>query len=137
MKIAVRYYSRSGNTKKLADAIANATGTKAKTTDEILSEPVELLFLGGAIYAGGIDSHLKEFTKQLTSDKVKKVVVFNTAAGGKSIHPSIKELLNGKGITVVDEVFSCKAKFLLANRGRPNEQDCSDVANFAKNIIKT
>ena len=29
MKIAVRYFSRGGNTKKLADAIANADDCKA------------------------------------------------------------------------------------------------------------
>lgn len=33
MKIAVRYYSRSGSTKKLADAVAQAVGVTAQTTD--------------------------------------------------------------------------------------------------------
>ena len=30
MSVAVRYYSRSGNTKKLADAIAEVAGVEAK-----------------------------------------------------------------------------------------------------------
>lgn len=29
MKIAVRYYTKTGNTKRLAEAVAEATGTEA------------------------------------------------------------------------------------------------------------
>lgn len=32
MKVAVRYYTRGGNTKKLADAISKALGVPAQTT---------------------------------------------------------------------------------------------------------
>lgn len=39
MKTAVRYYTRSGNTKKLAEAIAEAVGTEAKSTDGVLLVP--------------------------------------------------------------------------------------------------
>ena len=42
MKIAVRYYSRSGNTRKLAEAIAKAVNVEAKTTDEPLDEDVDI-----------------------------------------------------------------------------------------------
>ena len=34
MNIAVRYYSRGGNTKKIAEAIAKAVGVEAKTVSE-------------------------------------------------------------------------------------------------------
>ncbi len=37
MKIAIRYYTRSGNTKKLADAISEAVGVEAKATSESLA----------------------------------------------------------------------------------------------------
>ena len=37
MKAAVRYYSRSGNTKALADAIAAAAGTEAISVDRLLA----------------------------------------------------------------------------------------------------
>ena len=44
MKVAIRYYTRGGNTKKLADAIAEAIGVEAKTTAEPLTEDVDILF---------------------------------------------------------------------------------------------
>ena len=34
MKVEVRYYTRSGNTKKLAEAIAEAVGVEAKNNRE-------------------------------------------------------------------------------------------------------
>lgn len=44
MKIEVRYFSRGGNTKKLAEAIAKAVGAEAKTVSEPLTEDVDILF---------------------------------------------------------------------------------------------
>ena len=34
MKIAIRYYTKTGNTKKLAEAIGSAINVEAKTVDE-------------------------------------------------------------------------------------------------------
>lgn len=135
MKAAVRYYSKSGNTKKLAEAIAKGVGTTAETIDETLSKPVELLFLGGAVYAGNISRHLKNFIQQLTSEKVKMIAVFSTSASGKPIQMQIAQLLKDKEIKIIGEEFACKGKFLIANRGRPNEQDCRDAAEFAKKLL--
>ena len=47
MSVAVRYYSRSGNTKKVADYIAEAAGVEAVSVDSkdaVLSEKVDVLF---------------------------------------------------------------------------------------------
>jgi flavodoxin len=136
MNTAVRYYSKSGNTKKLAEAIAKSVGTTAESIDKAIAEPVELLLLGGAVYAGKIDTHLRDFISRLSPNIVKSVAVFSTAAGGKSIQPQVAELLKGKGIPIIGDGFSCKGKFLLANLGRPNEQDCAAAAEFTKNLLK-
>ena len=45
MKIAVRYYTKTGNTKKLAMAIAEAVGVEAKPISVPVDEPVDILFL--------------------------------------------------------------------------------------------
>jgi flavodoxin len=134
MKTAVRYYTRSGNAKKLADAVAAAIGAAAESVDVPLSEPVDLLFLGGAVYAGKLDSHLKSFAAALTADKTKSLAVFNSAAGGRSIRADVAALISDDKIVVHEEAFSCKGRFLLANRGKPDEQDCADAAEFAKKI---
>ena len=54
MNYAVRYYSKSGNTKAVAEAIAKAAGVPAVSVDSaeaVLSSPVDVLFIGGALYA--------------------------------------------------------------------------------------
>ena len=61
MKIAVRYYTRSGNTKKLAEAVANAVSADAKDITVPLTEKVDILFLGCSYYAFDIDEAVKEF----------------------------------------------------------------------------
>ena len=76
MKIEVRYYTRSGNTKKLAQAIAQAVGTECCDTKQPLTEKTDVLFLGSSMYAGGVDEEVKTFLKN-NADKIGIVVNFS------------------------------------------------------------
>ena len=109
MKNAVRYYSRSGNTKTAAEAIARAIGTD-----------------GGALYAYGIDKHLKAYLGSLKKDQVKKAVVFSTSWISKHAIDLIKDELNRKGIPVEKET--------LYFRGKPGEKQLQDASNVARRI---
>ena len=51
MTIAVRYYSKTGNTKKLAERIAKEAGVKALPITEPITEDIETLFLASSVYA--------------------------------------------------------------------------------------
>ena len=82
MSTAVRYYSRSGNTKAIADAIASAAGVPAisvDSTESAIEDSVDVLFIGGALYAYGLDNHLKDYLKTLKKTDAKKAVVFSTS----------------------------------------------------------
>ena len=46
MKAAVRYYTKTGNTKRLAEAVAKAIGAEALPISAPVTEPVAILFLG-------------------------------------------------------------------------------------------
>ncbi len=137
MKTAVRYYSRSGNTKKLADAIGKEINVPAKTVEEVLTEPVDLLFIGAAVYAGKIDSHVEHFLETLAPDMVKSVAVFSTTMGKKSAHPLIKEVLDKKGIGIKEASFHCKGQFMLFNKGCPREQDLEQAAGYARELMQS
>ena len=50
LNIEVRYYSKTGNTKKLADGIAKTLGVKAKSLEEPINGEVDVLFLGSSVY---------------------------------------------------------------------------------------
>jgi flavodoxin len=133
MKNEVRYLSKSGNTKKVAEAIAGAVGVSAKSIPEPVPADTELLFLGGAVYAFGIDEELKKFIAAIPAS-VKRVAVFSTTAVVKSAYPHIKKLLVERGITVSEQEFHCRGEFTFIHKGRPNAEDLKKAAEFAKKV---
>ncbi len=136
MTIEVRYYSKSGNTKIIADAIAQAVGVTAKQVDDPLDEPVELLFLGGGVYAGGMKRKIKKFLKNITAFQVENIAVFSTSAGDDTIYAPAKEILDDGSTTLLEDVFHAPGEFLKFNKGRPNKEDLGGAAAFALNVIK-
>ena len=134
MKIEIRYFSRGGNTKKLAEAISKAINIPAKTTDEPLSEDIDVLFLGSSVYAYGVDENVKEFIKNINV-KVGNVVNFSTAAIIKSTYNQVKKLLDEKGIQMAKEEFYCKGSFGPLHKGKPNENDLKEAMEFAKRVV--
>lgn len=134
MKIAIRYFSRGGNTKKLADAISSAVGVEARTVQEPLTEDVDILFLGSSVYANGVDKNVKQFIEQIQV-KVGKVVNFSTAALIESTYNQVAKLLEPRHIPLDKEEFHCRGSFSILHKGRPNREDCQAAAEFARNII--
>ena len=130
MRAAVRYYSRSGNTKAVAEAIAEAAGVSAisvDASDAAITEPVDVLFIGGALYAYGLDSHLKDYLKTLKKDDAKQAVVFATSWISKHSIDLIKKALSEAGISVVSESFYVKNK--------PNDAQLKATADFARKYL--
>ena len=134
MKTAIRYYTKGGNTKKLADAISKAVGVEAKTTSEPLTEDVDILFLGSSVYAFGVDKEVEQFINGI-GVKVGKVVNFSTAALVKSTYKNIAKLLAKKNIPLAKEEFACRGSFGAVHKGKPDANDCNAAAEFAKKII--
>lgn len=133
MKYAVRYYTKSGNTKKLADAIAMELGTEAKTVDVALDEKVDILFLGSSVYAAGIDDEVKNFVVA-NKDKIGKIVNFSTAALIPSTYKQVKKLADECGVAMAEEEFHCRGSFGALHKGRPNEDDIKAAKEFAAKI---
>ena len=80
MKVAVRYYTKTGNTKRLAEAIAAAAGTEALPISTPVTEQVDVLFLGNSYYAFTIDPEVRTFVRNLDKDK-KSIYVYLRALG--------------------------------------------------------
>ena len=107
MTKAVRYFSKLGNTKIIAEAIADGAGVKAVSiTDEPeLKERVDILFLGGAPYANIMAPELKEYAEKLDASKVGYVILFTTSNWSRRTVLALKKLLRKKGAHVSDEYF--------------------------------
>lgn len=136
MDIAVRYYTRSGNTKKLAEAIGKALGVEALPVDIPLSGPVDLLFLGCSYYAFDVDEHVKSFIID-NALKIQKLALFGTSAMMKSTYKPVKKVTDGCGVRLLERDFHCRGQFGPAHKGRPNEADCAAAAEFARAVAKS
>lgn len=135
MRVDVRYFTKNGGTKKLADAIANAVGAEAKTVDVPLEKYADVVFLGASVYGGKPDPAVVKFIAD-NARNIGKIVVFGSAGTKKSTYPAIKSAAAGNAVKTAEMFFQCKGEFLFLNKGRPNDQDCRDAADFAKKQIK-
>lgn len=126
MKAAVRYYSRTGHTKALAQAIAKGAGVTAESVPAEMTEKVNVLFIGSGLYAAFLDKHLKDYLESLDASKVGKVVMFSTSMLSKRAFPLMKKVLEAKGITVADE--TCYAKSM------PNADLLKEAELFGKKL---
>ena len=132
------YHSRKGNTKKIAEAIAQSVNERAEAIPPAYPcENVGLLFLGAGIYGGKMDKKMEDFIKTLNSSRVKNAVVFGTSGGQDAVIKRMQTLLREQGVNVLDETFMCKGKFFLFfNRSHPNSEDLNNAVEFAKKAVE-
>ena len=135
MKVAVRYYTKTGNTKKLAEAIASAVGAQALPLSAPVDEPVDVLFLGNSYYAFSIDPEVRSFVRSLDRSKVGRIVNFGSAAMLNSTWKKVKAEADKVGIPMEEREFHCKGEFKGLHKGRPNGDDLKAAADFAKAIV--
>ena len=135
MNIAVRYYTKTGNTKRLAEAIAQAVGVEALPISVPVTQQVDVLFLGNSYYAFTIDPAVRQFIRILHRDQVGRIVNFGTAAMLNSTWNKVKMSTDIAGIPLDEREFHCKGEFKGLHKGRPNEEDLRAAAAFAKEVV--
>ncbi len=136
MTAAVRYYTKTGNTKRLAEAVAKAVGAEALPISTPVTEPVDVLFLGNSYYAFTIDPEVRDFIRSLDKTKVGRIVNFGSAALLNSTYKKVKAEADKAGIPMDEREFHCKGEFKGLHKGRPNDEDLKAAAEFAKKIVE-
>ena len=130
MKVAIRYYSRGGNVKAMAEAIARGTGVEAISVDEPdaqITKHVDLLFIGGALYKYRLDPTFQEYLEHLPEDLIDEVVCFGSSMLTRRPVFLIQERLKAKGIKI--------NKQALWSRNHPNDDLIGVIEYFAQNEI--
>lgn len=114
MKIAVRYYSRGGNVKMLAEALARGAGVEAVSIDEPngpLTEPVDILFIGGALYNFFIDPKLKQYIADMPEGIVTdRVICFGSSFLTRRPIYLMQDYLRQKGFVVAPQAVYSRNK---------------------------
>ncbi len=136
MDIAVRYYTKTGNTKKLAEAVADAVGVQALPISAPLEEHADILFLGNSYYAFSIDPEVRDFIRSLDGEKVGRIVNFGSAAMLNSTWKKVKAEADKAGVAMDEREFHCRGEFKGIHKGRPNADDLKAAAAFAKEIAQ-
>jgi len=140
MIIAVRYQSRGGNTKVVAEAIAKATGVVAEPIEKPLDAHVDLLIVGGGVYAWGLDEALVSFLESLDPAKVNTAAAFTTA-GAMNKTKDIDAIVKARGINVSKESLAVKfgpkyhATFGGAGKAVLSEKQTAVVGEFVKKVV--
>ena len=135
MKVAVRYYTKTGNTKRLAEAVAAAVGAEALPIGVPVEESVDVLFLGNSYYAFTIDPEVRQFVASLDKSKVARIVNFGSAAMLNSTWKKVKAEADRAGIPMDAREFHCRGEFKGLHKGKPDEKDLKAAAEFAKTIV--
>ena len=136
MTCAVRYYTKTGNTRRLAEAVAEAVGVEALPLNAPIDEPVDILFLGNSYYAFTIDPEVRDFIRALDRSRVGRIVNFGSAAMLNSTYKKVKAEADKIGIPMDEREFHCKGEFKGLHKGRPNTEDLASAADFAKAVIR-
>ncbi len=135
MKYQVVYFSKLGNTKKVAEAIASELGVMAENVKEAKLNDDALVFLGSGCYGSKPAKIMMKFIED-NKFKSRNVALFGTSGGGEGLEvKGMENILNNKGVNIKGKFF-CKGKAPFFNRGRPSDQDLDEAKKFAKNMIK-
>jgi len=108
MNIEVRYCSRNGRNKKLAEVIAKELGAdiQAKSVDQPLDK-VDVLFVGGGVYFLMLDKKLKQFLNGLDDSKVGLIVPFGMAAKTNAAK-RVEKIAKANGLQVCKTILFLK-----------------------------
>lgn len=135
----VLFYSRSGNTKKIAEAIASEVGVKAEDVKAASIDPgASVVFLGSGCYGGKPGVDMAKFIEASDFDG-RKVALFGTSAdimGNETI--VMAEALKRKGVSVVGS-YHCKGQhkaIFFLGRGHPNGEDLAGAKKIAREMMK-
>ena len=131
MNVAVRYQSRGGHVKAMAESFAEGAEVEAISVDSpdaAITEPVDLLFIGGALYKFRLDDSMVAFIESIPEGMVRQAVVFGSSATTRRPVYLMQHALKAKGIDI--------NPMALYQRGRPKPYLFEIVPPFARDQIK-
>jgi len=135
-EVSVLVDSRGGNTRKVADAIAEELGIKAENVTTSPLNDAKILFLGSGTYGGKPGEAMLKFTGS-GNFSGRKVAIFGTSAslaGGQKMITAMTDILMQKGATILGS-YHCKGRFFLVNWGHPNDEDLNNAKKFAREML--
>ena len=151
MQVLILYYSRSGNTKKLAEAIAKGVaevegiGCVIKSVAEVTKEDflnAQGIIAGSPVYFGSMAAEMKEVfdkfisvRKQMEGKVGAAFATSGDATGGKETTIfSIIQALMIYGMIIVGDPMDATGHYGVACTGSPDEKTISNAIKLGKRV---
>jgi flavodoxin len=151
MKNIVMYASRKGNTKKVAEAIAeelkcDSVDLRTVDIENINLDDVDTLFLGSGIYAGFMNSKIKRFLmsenlKNAALKGEKNIVFFVTWVGNPgSVEHAIEkcyDYMSEEGINIYTDHFRAYGSmFGLFKKDNPTTEEIQEAREWVHEVLE-
>lgn len=142
MNIAIRYQSRNGNTRAVAETIANIAGVEAKSIDEPLRGHIDILFIGGGVYMWDADKELIDFMKNLDKNQIGQIAAFSTTGAMTVTIKRICEYADKLGIPVNENKLCLKMLIqghssLGLQGGKLKASQIEKIRMFTEEVLKS
>lgn len=135
--VSVVYYSITGNTKKMATAIADVLGVKALSVKGMATAPKDgFLFIGSGSYG---DKPAEDMAKFIEKNDFagRKVALFGTSGRGEGREvQAMAEALRQKGAIVLGSYYGKGKSFVVVNIGRPGREELDGARKFAREMAR-
>ena len=130
----VIYYSRGGNTRKVAEAIASELGTAAKDIKTVGTVAADAyIILGSGCYGAVLVKDIADFLDRNNAEG-RKIALFTTSVLGLSKEVDIMaKQIQAKGAKITNS-FNCYGQFLAVKRGHPDKNDLDRAREFARAV---
>jgi flavodoxin len=133
----VVYFSTTGNTRKVAEAMAAALGVTAKDVKEVgIIDQDAFVFLGMGCYRGELPSEVKEFLR-VNRFEDRKIALFTTSAFNAVDERRNIEKQLADNCAVIVRSFKCLGRLLSINEEHPTWLDLKKAAWFARSAALT
>jgi flavodoxin len=135
--LLVVYFSRTGNTKKVAEAIAEELKVEAKDVKAAGILPKDaFLFLGTGCYGATLPKEIDAFMKK-NNFRGRIIALFTTSAFGSVAERNlIEKQLTDKG-AIITHNFKCFGHFLTMKKEHPTLQELEKAKEFARTVAVT
>ena len=134
-KYAVAYYTRSGNTKKMAETVGRVLGVTPTDISEGLSEDVQTLFLGCSPYAFKLVPEVEKFIIE-NAEKIGRIVCFGSCASGHSVAKKVRKVARENGIRFYKQSFKCFGSFGIMHKNHPDVMDLAALKDFTESVVR-
>ena len=148
MKSIVIYYSQSGNTEKIAQAVAAGLGIKASKLEDINPDTLknyDLIIIGSPVHGGAPNKKVTKFISQMPNMPGKKGALFCTKsiAGDKPAIATMRKGIEAKGMRFAGSYCAVGlSRFIgdfgprIFHRGHPSKEELVKAEEFGRGLIE-